>query len=431
VRADLAQHGVRNLEAVELGLREAMAKDARRVLEQLYQDPALTIPHQAGRPGEKRQVQRAKEIQTLFGPITLRRDYLYCPATGQGRAPLDDALGLIHSYSPTLVRLATRAAARTGYEQASQDLAAQAAIHLEGRQIQRLAQHVAPQVEQQLAQLQDPRELRPERIPVLYVEVDGTGVPMVGAELAGRAGKQPDGTAKTREVKLGCVFTQTTCDPEGLPLRDYASTTYVGSFEPAPDFGARIRAEALRRGAGRADRTVVIGDGAAWVWELARVNFPDAVQILDLYHALEHLHTLCDGLYGQGKPRTARHRVHWTALLKQNGVGQVIAAARARLKALGARANPILDTQIAYFEHHQARMLYLTFRNQGLFYGSGVIEAGCKTVVGQRLKQSGMFWSLPGAQNILTLRCALLSRRWDACWDRLHHSNYLHPKIAA
>jgi len=279
--------------------------------------------------------------------------------------------------------------------------------------------------------VRDAKDLRSTAIPILYVEVDGTGVPMVAAELAGRAGKQPDGSAKTREVKLGCVFTQSQCEADGEPVRDYRSTTYVGSFEPAQEFGARIRAEAFRRGLGRAERVVFLGDGAAWVWELARINFPAAVQILDLFHALQRLHALCEGLYGPASPGAKRTEDQWAALLKADRVTEVIAAARVRLRDLGDQPDPSLETQIAYFEHHQQRMLYLSYHNQGLFYGSGVVEAGCKTVVGQRLKQSGMFWSEPGAQSVLTLRCLLLSDRWDLCWDRLNHSDYLPAATAA
>jgi hypothetical protein len=431
VRADIARSGVRNLEAVELGLREAIMKDARRALETLYQTADLTIPDQARRPGEKCHAQRPKDVQTLFGPISLRRDYFYCEATGTGRAPLDEALGLVHSYSPALVRLACRAAARMGFEQASQDLAALANVQLEGRQIQRLANLAAPAV---AAQRELARDASGEPIPIVYVEVDGTGVPMINAELDGRDGKQPDGSAKTREVKLGAVFTQTHRDEEGRPVRDYQSTTYVGSFETAAQFGSHIRAEAFRRGLGRASRVVVLGDGAAWIWELARVNFPDATQILDLFHALERLHALCEGLYGAGTPWAKRQHEEWAQALKQDKVLEVIAAARARLDDLGAlsvEGRTALDKQIAYFENHHQRMLYLTYRNQGLFCGSGVVEAGCKTVVGQRLKHSGMFWSESGAQSVLTLRCALLSNRWDLCWDRLHRSGYLHPPAAA
>jgi hypothetical protein len=418
------------MEAMEMGLRAAIAQDARRALEALYREADLAIPDGAGRPGEKCHPARTKEVETLFGPITLQRKYFYCEATGEGRAPLDEALGLVHGYSPSLVRLASRAAARMGFACASQDLAAIANIHLDGRQIQRLVNLAAPRVSVEREQLKDAKDLQSGPIPVLYVEVDGTGVPMVGAELVGRKGKQPDGSAKTREVKLGCVFTQAQCDEEGNPVRDYQSTTYVGSFATAQPFGALVRAEAFRRGMGRAERVVFLGDGAAWVWELARINFPDALQILDLFHALQRLHTLCEGLYGTATPWAGRMEEHWAQLFKQDKVLEVIAAARSRLRDLGKHPDDPLETQIAYFENHSKRMLYLSYHNQGLFYGSGVVEAGCKAVIGQRLKQSGMFWSEAGAQSVLALRCLLMSNRWDLCWDRLNHCGYL-PRPAA
>jgi hypothetical protein len=420
-----------NMEAVELGLRAALTQDARRLLESLYQGSDLTRSQQAGRPGEKCHAARPKEIETLFGPITVRRDYFYCEATGEGRAPLDEALGLVQGYSPALVRLACRAAARLGYASASEDLAALALIELDGKQIQRLVQLAAPAVAAAGTQVRTAQEASADSIPLLYIEVDGTGVPMVADALAGRTGKQPDGSAKTREAKLGCVFTQTRLDAEGRPERDYQSTTYVGSFEPAAEFGGRIRAEALRRGLGRAQQVVLLGDGAAWIWELGRVNFPDAVQILDLFHALERLHTLCEGLYGADSAAAKSHEERWQQMFKQDQVGEVIAAARVRLADLDTPPSSDLDKQIAFFEHHRHRMLYLSYRNRGFFCGSGVIEAGCKTVVGQRLKQSGMFWSEPGAQNILSLRCLLLSHLWDPCWDHLHQTAHPPAKAAA
>lgn len=431
MREDLAKNGVRNMEAVELGLRTAIMKDARQVLETLYAHAPLSTPGQDGRPGEKRHAWRPKTVETLFGPITLHRDYFYQEASGQGRAPLDEALGLINGYSPALVRLCDRAAARMGYENASQDLAVLANLHIEGRQIQRLANLTAPQVAQQRSRVKEGKDLSRDPIPTLYIEVDGTGVPMMPEELEGRPGKQPDGSAKTREVKLGCLFTQTQTDEQGLPMRDYQSTTYLGSFDSAEQFGALLRSEAFRRGLARAQQVVFLGDGAAWIWELARVNFPDAVQILDLYHALEHLHELCEGLYGAGSCWAAHMNERWTDLFKQDKVLDVIAAARTRLKDLAQQPDDSLDRQIAYFEHHHRRMLYQSFRNQGFFYGSGVVEAGCKAVVGQRLKQSGMFWSEAGAKSILDLRCLLMSNLWDPCWNRLHDSGHLNPQAAA
>lgn len=275
-----------------------------------------------------------------------------------------------------------------------------------------------------------PDNLR-QAIAVLYVEVDGTGVPMVAEELAGRPGKQEDGSSKTREVKLGAIFTQTKTDEHGRPVRDHASTTYVGGFESAADFGARVRQEALRRGLGLAHRVAFLGDGAAWIWELARVNFPMAILILDLYHALERLHALCQGLYGADTPWAQRMKKTWTEMLKNDQIGEVINAARRHLADLGPQPDDGLEKQIAFFEKHQDKMRYKTYRDQGLFYGSGVIEGGCRSVIGQRLKESGMFWTETGATSVLALRVALKSNRWDQCWNRLHNSEYLKIKVAA
>ena len=416
------------MEAVELGLREVLMKDGRVLMEKLYNQASLSVPGNSSQPGEKCHPARARDIQTLFGTIEVSRNYFYQPETQTGRFPLDQALGLVHSFSPALVRLAARAAAKEGYESASQDLLAQAGVRLEGRQIQRLVNLSAPAL---AAQLEQGASLKTEPIPILYAEVDGTGVPMVNEELAGRPGKQEDGSARTREAKLGAIFTQTKTDEEGLPVRDHASTTYVGSFEGASEFGSRIRAEGLRRGLARASQVVFIGDGAAWIWELARVNFPAAIFILDLYHALERLHALCAGLYGEGSPWAIRMARTWTAMLKNDQVGEVITAARRRRQDLGPPPEDALEKQIAYFEHHQDKMRYKTYRQQGLFYGSGVIEGGCKSVIGQRLKESGMFWTEAGATSVLNLRLALKSNRWDECWDRLHNSHYLKINAAA
>ena len=199
----------------------------------------------------------------------------------------------------------------------------------------------------------------------------------------------------------------------------------------AADFGVRVRQEARRRGLGRAFKVVFIGDGAAWIWELARINFPTALFILDLYHALERLHELCAGLYGADSPWAGRMKATWTAMLKNDQIAEVIAAARRRLGDLGLQAEDPLEKQIAYFEHHQDKMRYKTYRDQGLFYGSGVVEGGCRSVIGQRLKESDMFWTETGATSVLNLRLALKSHRWEECWHRLHDADYLKLKIAA
>ena len=433
VRADLARSGVRSLEAVEMGLRVAMAKDACGLIEELYRDVGSALVDNHPQPGERHHRQRPKQVATLFGEVTLHRDYYYRAGVGVkmgwGRAPLPAPLGLPPGPPRGVGGRACRAAARLGFEHASGDLAALANIHLQGRQIQRLVQLATPKVERVREQLPAPA---PEAaIAVMYVSMDGTGVPMVGAELAGRDGKQPDGSARTREVKLGCVFTQSGCDQDGHPVRDLDSSTYVASFQPASEFAVQLRAEAQRRGMGRAAKVVVLGDGAAWIRESVRTCFPFATQILDLYHALERLHALCQGLYPRSALWEERQRLHWRELLLADQVDTFIQEARTRLRALGPLPDDSLQKQIAFFENHREHMLYLTYRQQGLFYGSGVIEAGCKTVVGQRLKLSGMFWSAPGAQNILSLRCTLLSNQWDPAWDCLLDSSYLRTRAIA
>lgn len=425
----MKRNGVRNSEAIELGLRQALLKDGCFLLQQLYTQTDICIPEDASRRGEKVHTDRALPMRTLFGVVELRRNYYYAPEAGAGRFPLDDALGLVGSFSPAVVRLAARAAAREGYEAASQDLAALAGIQIEGRQIHRLVNQVGAKV---ASALEEGQNTDCEAIPVMYSEVDGTGVPMVADELAGRKGKQEDGSSKTREAKLGAIFTQTGVDKEtGLPVRDLDSTTYVGSFETAEEFGARIRHEAIRRGSGRAVKLVFLGDGAAWIWELARVNFPTAILILDFYHVLERLHELCQGLYGEQSPWAGRTEERWKQMLKEDQVADVIMEARRRLGGLGKQEDDSLEKQIAFFENQKSRMLYKTYRDQGLFYGSGVIEAGCKAVIGQRLKESGMFWTESGASCVLALRCALKGNRWDECWDRINDSDYLKIKVAA
>lgn len=214
--------GIGNLEAVELGLREALFKDGRQLLQNLMEQCSADLPDQTSQPGEKCHPDRSKDVQTLFGSIQIRRHYFYRSSSGHGRIPLDEALGLMDGSSPGLVRLASRAAARSGYEAASQDLEALAAVTIDGRQIQRIVQQSGPRIGQQL--LQGPCVID-QPIPIMYVAVDGTGVPMMPEEVAGRKGKQPDGSAKTREVKMGCVFTQTDTDEEGYPMRDHQSTT--------------------------------------------------------------------------------------------------------------------------------------------------------------------------------------------------------------
>ena len=236
--------------------------------------------------------------------------------------------------------------------------------------------------------------------------------------LRGRKGKKGR-RARTREVKVGTIFThRQPATPDQRPERDYESTTCIADIVTAQVFGSRMRAEANRRGIARAKVIVFLGDGARWVWELARVNFPKAVCILDYYHACEHLNLLAAALYGEGSPLAKKRYRQWRKALLKDKIEQVIAQAKKDLPAR-ARSGKPAKKEIAYFERNRARMRYQTFRQAGYFIGSGVVEAACKTVVGQRFKQSGMLWSRKGATHLLTVRCALLSRWFDKFWKQL------------
>jgi hypothetical protein len=320
-----------------------------------------------------------------------------------------------------LARLAClEGADEASYQKAEEHLRETGGILLSSRQIQRLVQRVGAAA--QTWQEREAQKALPstQAAPILYVSADATGVPMRPEELEGRAGKQPDGTAKTRSAYLGCVFTQHKRDEKGRPMRDYESTTYVSKLGPLEDFGPVLRQEAIRRGLGQAGKVVLLIDGAAGLENMGLVNFRDATQIVDFYHGADHAGQVVEALLGskdhsEYKPRRSR----WVRRLLGNGVENLIK--ETRQECAGKPQAPSVEEQLGYFVHNIKRMKYRTFRRQGFFIGSGVIEAGCKNVIGSRCKQSGMFWSKPGAENILALRCIHSSRRLDPFWkERLN-----------
>ena len=242
-------------------------------------------------------------------------------------------------------------------------------------------------------------------------------MPVVKKEVERRKGKTDGQPAHTREVKLGCVFTQTGWDKEGYAIRDPDSTTYTGAIETAEEFGPRIYLEAWNRGWSRAQKKVVMGDGAEWIWNLADQHFPGAVQIVDLYHARQHLWDLARRLYPNDPTgQNAWMKVHQKRLLDKGKIEKLVLA----LRSIESTNDDVLEkirTEADYFERNAERMRYPQFRKQHLFVGSGVIEAGCKTVIGSRLKQSGMFWTVRGANSIIALRCCHLNGRFEDYWQ--------------
>jgi Uncharacterised protein family (UPF0236) len=407
------------VQQLEVLVRTAVFKSANALVGFLLQEAANRIDAvYQPKPGQQSKGRASLRVDGMFGSFELERDYYYHEGKNQGHYPADAALGLETGHTPALTRLiCLEGADETSYQKAEQHLQETGGIHVSARQIQRMVQRVGA-----AAQQWQEREAQPggSAAPIMYVSADGTGVPMRKEELAGRAGKQPDGSAKTRQAYLGCVFTQHRTDEEGHPVRDYQSTTYVSSFSPIEEFGPCLRQDAIRRGLALALQVVLLIDGAEGLANMGRLCFPGAIQIVDFYHALEHAGKVLAALLGSKEHPDYKTRLgRWAKRLLNDKVEQLIA--QARQECVGKPQAEAVEKELGYFVRNAARMQYGTFRAKGFFIGSGVIEAGCKTVIGSRCKQSGMFWGQPGAENVLALRCIHSSRRLSEFWkDRLN-----------
>jgi len=365
---------------------------------------------------------RDKRLQTVLCQIRLERAYYHCAHCQGGVIPKDVQLDVVGTcFSPGVRRMMGRVGAKEPFDEGRQDLKELAGLVVKTKAVERISEAIGQQAERvsqgerhaallgKLASVQ--------AVPTLYIAIDGTGVPVVARETEGRKGKQNTERAKTREAKLGCVFTQTLCDDQGRPRRDEHSTTYVGAIETAEQFGPRVYAEAVRRGLKRAQRVVVLGDGAPWIWNIADEHFHNAIQIVDLYHARQHLTELAKSVYGQASTKAADWAAGRSQQLDEGNLEAILTALRRLRPRDESAAQKAVRSALHYFQSNANRMRYAEFRNQALFVGSGVVEAGCKTVIGHRLKQSGMQWTVRGANDIIALRCLQLSGRWEEFWE--------------
>jgi hypothetical protein len=425
---DIRQHGRVDLEASEMAIRATSHRIGGSLLEKLlnadgggYQGASTPC----GNGHSARFVEhREKGLVTVLGSVDVSRAYYHCDRCGEGMIPKDQALDIVDTgFSPGVRRMMGQVGGKEAFADGRKDLELLAGVLVTTKAVERVSEEIGEQIEQQnqseRAQIMSGKVvpfLGKVTIPNLYVAIDGSGVPVVRRETEGRKGKDETGQAKTREAKLGCVFLQTTVDEEGYAVRDEGSTTYVGAIETAECFGGRIYAEAVRRGMPRAKKVIVLGDGAKWIWGIAEEHFFGATQIVDLYHAREHLGKVAKLING-GK--TEKCPAWLSARRKELDDGDVeaVVAAITKLRPRDKGARKEVETEAEYFRGNAERMRYAEFRSQGLFVGSGVVEAGCKTIFGQRLKLSGMHWTVRGANAIIALRCCQLSARWEQFWE--------------
>jgi hypothetical protein len=417
-----------DLEATEMALRSALHRAGAAALTELLRFAAppaeqRTLPCGCGQPARYHDL-RTKPVLTALGPAQVSRPYYWCPTCHAGQFPADRELDIENTeFSPAVRRMQALVGQAAPFQQGREQLQVLAGLEVTAKSVERTAESLGAEIAQREQKESQPALQLPlpavagEPLPILYVQMDGTGIPVVKNETLGRQGQIEGQPAHTRQVKLGCVFTQTTWDKQGYPIRAPASTTYTGAVETAAEFGRRLFREAWTRGWSRARLRVVMGDGAEWIWNLAAEHFPGATEIVDLYHARQHLWEVARTLYpNQAVPQKAWMKVHQKRLLDKGKIEKLVDALRS-LRSRNPEVRQKLRTEADYFESNQERMRYPKFRRQHLFVGSGVIEAGCKTVIASRFKRSGMFWTLRGANAILALRCCHLNGRFEDYWE--------------
>jgi hypothetical protein len=395
------------LESVEEALRDAMHRVGASVLGEAmalgprgYKGASLSCSCGAR---QKYINDRERKAVSLLGSVRYQRAYYWCARCHKSRAPRDEALGTVHTeFTPAVRHAVSLVGAEVPFGRGAQLMETLTGLRVSKRKHREISEAAGA-------------SLGPEPPPApfagpsdsdLYVSVDGTMAPTRTA---------------WREVKIGAVF-RARPDPKGRPQR--IRTHYLGDILHAEPFGWRVYRAAGALGLEGAPRIVVLGDGASWIWTLAEFHFPDANQIVDWYHATERLSIVANAAFGDGAPEGRRWVARCRKRLKASRVEAVIDALSA-LRKTKRKAAKLIREAITYYRNNAERMRYRRFRRRGLFIGSGVVEAACKHIVAQRLKQSGMRWDLDGLRNILYLRLAVLNRQWPP-----HYPGQLYPKAA-
>ena len=411
-----------DLEALELAVRKQVLQLAGAAVEQRLN--ADTSDERGSRTrcacGQEARLvgRRSKRVQSVLGPLQIERAYYHCSKCGHGFCPRDEHLGIENtSLSPALTRMVGTVGAMVSFEEGSALLQELAGVLVDAKQVERTAETLGKEIAEDERLHSEP--LDSLSLPqTLYLGMDGTGIPLRAEELVGRTGKQPDGSAKTGEVKLCTIWSAESRDERGTPVRDEGSVTYSAALESAcaldtaasrSPFAQRVWREATRRRFCQAPRRVVLGDGALWIWNIADDQFPGATQIVDRYHAKEYLSDLGKALYGPTAPRAARRK-------EELDTGKFPALLNAIRRQVPR--SDLARRCLRYFKTNRERMRYPEFHAQGLCTSSGVVEAGCKVAIGTRLKRAGMHWTKQGSNAIIALRCSKLSGRFQDFWER-------------
>jgi hypothetical protein len=446
---------------VEHVVMQSVLSLGRKLLEQVLNAPGETKQAHARREGacghRQRLVgQREKTILTVMGKVKVHRPYYHCMGQEKeqkeescsvcrhGEAPFDAVWGIEQGRtSPGVQKIVSYFGASQTLSEIAEAIGMVLPFSIPARQILHLMQPIGESLrrEEEEAVEKMKREATQKRSQETkerkhqesqrrrwYVELDGVlarirrgSVEMVKEE------KERSGDVY-REIKVGAVF-------EGIPGRkrselvpgifvdDAGPILYVARRTTAEAFGPFLYQLFQSCGIQEQDEVVVLGDGAAWIWHVAQEHFPNAIHIVDLWHAREHVWKVANAVYGRGKQQTtiwAEQACEW---VNEGRIEHLIRAIEdlPPIPPEAGASKSVPEIEAKYFRTNIQRMCYPLFRAKGMHLGSGIAEAACKTVVSTRAKRSGMRWTPQGLDAVLALRTAVLNKTYKAFWQQRQH----------
>jgi hypothetical protein len=366
---------------------------------------------------------RRRWVRGLHGEVGVTRAYYHCRACGTGQLPWDGEQGLDEQlWSPALKARITEVCARLPYGEAQELFARYFGISLAQSTLETVTTTVGARL----------RKSEDAATAALFAQGCFPKADPFLAEVVGqRLYLSPDAAkahtaGSWHDIKVAACYCGVPPKPGQTDAREgprhwerAGPVRYLAVQEEAEAFGRRVYTWAVSLGAERAREVVILGDGAEWIWKLARQHFSDTVEILDFYHASEHVWEIARVVFGEQNPVGVRWAEARCRRLKRRGPRGLLRAVRA-LSRVGARRGmetagaETLRLGLEYFTRHQERMDYPRYRAAGMMIGSGPVEAACKVVVGARMKRAGMRWSEPGADAVLAARTSVLGRRYEA-----------------
>ena len=415
--SDLAS-GVPDLDGVERALRDAALGGGATALKQLVErlDRALPAPRceSCGTPMRRCQERKGKSFLTRLGRVEFERTYFHCRSCGKGCYPLDRALGLEGStFTPGMASVMAETVPLMSFDAASRHIANLAGVAASSSSLQRWSLafgEAALRFEREEVVGGKPLESR------MYLSIDGTGIPMRKEDVEGVAGKQDDGSSRTREAKLAVMYTAEGRDPEtGAALKDRGSETFSclidsaaapsGGKDPSA-FAVRLDREARRRGLHDAGELVVISDGAEWTRNTCQEIFGGrkVTFVLDMFQALEYASGAVKAILPDREGRNRR----FEEIKADIAAGRAAEVVR-ELEPFSGRHEDVAAC-CRYFRNNMERMRYNEYRDLGMQVGSGVVESGCRQY-GLRLKRPGTRWSERGANAMLALKSCVMNLR--------------------